>query len=215
MTNSYIMLDVNDERASAVAEVLSNKTCKRMLSLLAEKEMSESEIAAKLGIPANTAHYNVHKLIDAGLIDQTKSIFWSVKGKRVATYRLSNKKILISPKPMLRGIIPAVVISGILTIGVKLFWSGSSVVSFGANANYGAVSDYAANVVTKAAETTSSPAAGAAASAMIAPSAQRAADVAVQSTSIIASSGVQPWAWFLLGAWAALLIFVLMNMRRN
>jgi DNA-binding transcriptional ArsR family regulator len=206
MTNNYIMLDVNDERASAVAEVLSNKTCKRVLSLLAEKEMSESEIAVKLEIPANTANYNVHKLIDAGLIEQTKGIFWSVKGKRVPTYRISNKKILISPKPMLKGILPAVIISGILTIGVKIFFSGSSVLQSSAGAE-------TINYAAKASEGVMAAAPSATGIA-----AERIADTASQAasqTAILAGSSPEPWAWFLIGAWAALLIFVLMNMRRN
>lgn len=94
----YLNVDLNDPRSAAIAEVMTNKTCKKILELLAEKEMSESDIAAELEIPLNTVGYNIKKLLDAGLIEKTKNFFWSVKGKKIPTYRLSNKKIIISPR---------------------------------------------------------------------------------------------------------------------
>lgn len=35
-----LMIDLDDERAEKIAEVITNKTCKKILSALAEKEMS-------------------------------------------------------------------------------------------------------------------------------------------------------------------------------
>ena len=113
------MVDVNDARAGKIAEVISNKTSKKILTLLADNELSESEIAGKLDLPANTVNYNIKKLVESGLIEK-KSFLWSAKGRRVPIYRVSNKKIVISPKPILKGVLPAVLISGLIAFGIKL-----------------------------------------------------------------------------------------------
>ncbi|MBI2631720.1 beta-propeller domain-containing protein [Candidatus Pacearchaeota archaeon] len=94
----YLNVDLNDPRSAAIAEVMTNKTCKKILDLIAEKEMSESDISSLLNIPLNTVGYNIKKLLDAGLIEKCKNFFWSVKGKKIPTYKLSNKKIIISPR---------------------------------------------------------------------------------------------------------------------
>ncbi|MEK6934179.1 MAG: beta-propeller domain-containing protein [Nanoarchaeota archaeon] len=97
----YLNVDLNDPRSTAIAEVMTNKTCKKILELVTEKEMSESDIASSLNIPLNTVGYNIKKLLEAGLIEKSKVYFWSVKGKRIPTYRISNKKIIISPKRLI------------------------------------------------------------------------------------------------------------------
>src|SRR3989338_4499204 len=98
MNDKYINFDIDDPRALAIAEAMANKTSKKILSLLSEKEMSESDLASALELPLNTVGYNIDKLLNAGLIEKTKNFFWSVKGKKIPTYKISNKKILISPK---------------------------------------------------------------------------------------------------------------------
>jgi len=112
MSDKYINFDVDDPRASAIAEVMANKTCKKILSLLTEKDMSVSEIANNLNMPLNTIDYNVKKLVEAGLIEPIKSVFWSVKGKRIPVYKISNKKILISPRKI--GVMPLAMFAAIL-----------------------------------------------------------------------------------------------------
>ena len=97
MTNS-ILIDLNDPRTESIADVISNKTAKKILESLAEKELSQSEIALKLSMPANTVEYNIKQLESSGLIEKSKGFLWSVKGKRINKYRLSNKRIIISPK---------------------------------------------------------------------------------------------------------------------
>src|SRR3989338_6671681 len=101
MSDKYINFDIDDPRASSIAEAMSNKTSKKILSLLAEKEMSESDIASELTMPLNTVGYNIDKLLKAGLIEKTKTYFLSSKGKKIPTYKISNKKILISPKKLI------------------------------------------------------------------------------------------------------------------
>jgi inhibitor of cysteine peptidase len=126
MSDKYINFDIDDPRASAIAEAMSNKTSKKILSLLADKEMSGSDIAEALGLPLNTVGYNIEKLLKAGLIEKSKTFFWSSKGKKIPTYKVSNKKILISPKKMIStpvmaafGVIAALIILAILMISLQ------------------------------------------------------------------------------------------------
>ena len=109
----YLNVDLYDPRSAAIAEVMTNKTCKKILELVTEKEMSESDIASSLNIPLNTVGYNIKKLLEAGLIEKSKVYFWSVKGKRIPTYRISNKKIIISPKRLISAV-PIAMFAGIL-----------------------------------------------------------------------------------------------------
>ncbi len=129
MAEKYLNIDLNDERTGKIAEVLANKTAKRILLQLADKEMSVSEIAQELKIPLNTADYNIKNLINTGLIERSKNFFWSIKGKKILTYRVSNKKIVISPKISFRGLIPAILISGLLALGIKIYsdYSGTEI----------------------------------------------------------------------------------------
>ena len=112
VNDKYFNVDIDDPRAGAIAEVMSNKTAKKILSLIAEKELSESDIASELSLPLNTVGYNINKLLKAGLIEKSKTFFWSVKGKKIPTYKLSNKKIVISPKRLISA--PTVMIASIL-----------------------------------------------------------------------------------------------------
>lgn len=115
------MVDLNDSRSVMIAEVLSNKTAKKILGVIAEKPMSEGDAAKVLKLPLNTVHYNIQKLVKTGLIKQT-SFLWSVKGKRIPIYELSNKDILISPRSLTKGIIPAMVGSGLAAVGLNFLY---------------------------------------------------------------------------------------------
>ncbi len=201
MEKQYLMFDIQDARAEVIAEVLSNKTCKKILSLLTEKEMSETDVAKELGIPANTAHYNIQKLVSSGLVEVANKFFWSIKGRKVALYKISNKKVIISPKTSFKGIVPAVIATGIVALGVKIFTGNSNM---GSGDIYSASRDV---TLSKASESTTY---GAEAIAVTMP--YQTGDIAVQVGNI---GSIAPWSWFLLGAWAALLIFVLFNIRRG
>ena len=118
----YILVSLEDEKAGKLANVLASKTSKRILDLLAEKELSESEIAKELKMPLNTADYNIKNLLKTGLIEE-KRHFWSVKGKKIPVYKLANKYIVISPKKSrkITGILPVVIISTIFSIFILWF----------------------------------------------------------------------------------------------
>jgi DNA-binding transcriptional ArsR family regulator len=122
MVDKFIMVDMNDERTSKIAEVLGNKTSKSILSLISEseKELSASDISSKLKIPLNTTDYNLKKLINTGLIEETKSFFWSIKGKKIKTFKAANKKIIISTKPRIMGVIASALLVGVIGFSAKL-----------------------------------------------------------------------------------------------
>jgi DNA-binding transcriptional ArsR family regulator len=98
MAKKYISIDLDDSRIKDLADVISNKTSKKIINYLADREASETEMARDLKLPANTVNYNVKKLLKSGLIEKSKDFWWSVKGRKVVSYRVANQKIVISPK---------------------------------------------------------------------------------------------------------------------
>ena len=190
MTKSSIMIDLDDPRTEKIADVISNKTAKKIISILSEKELSEAEISDKLGIPANTVEYNIKKLDGAGLIEKTGGYFWSVKGKRIHRYKVSNKKIIISPKSLSRGIIPAIIGSIIIAIIIKIFVGVEIVGTYG-NDNTAMLKEARGAI------------------AAVQPPTQ------VSDLTYSAANSPNSWAWFLLGSLIALLIVVFWNYRER
>ena|SRR3989344_377276 len=185
MAKSSIMIDLDDPRTSKIADVISNKTTKKILSLLAEQELSETELSKSLEIPLNTIEYNINKLEETGLIEKAQGFFWSPKGRKVYKYKVSNKKIVISPRTITKGIIPTIIITTFLAFLIKvLLGSSQALVS---------QKDFQ--------ETAPIVAVGAAESMK-----------AVEPSNIIPSATISnSWAWFLLGAFLALAIFLTWN----
>lgn len=118
--DKFILMGINE--AGDVAEVLKNKTCKKILDFLADnKETSEKDIADGIDSPINTVEYNLKKLIKAGFVKKSKNFFWSVKGKKIEVYKLAKKHIVISPnkKPninALKTLLPIVLIIAITAL---------------------------------------------------------------------------------------------------
>lgn len=205
MAEKYIMLDMGDERAGRIAEVIGNASCKRILNLLAEREMSESDLAAELKIPLNTVEYNIRKLVEAGLIEETKKFFWSTRGKRIKSYRVVNKKIVISPRSSFRGIVPAVIAAVLGAIGIKMF--------IDSNVQTG-VKELAVNegsqMLTRGAEGAVSS--GVAEGIRAVPSYPGGREIVSGCANYLTS---EAWAWFLLGALIVALIIVIWNWREK
>ena len=84
MAGRSVLIDLDDPRMGVLADVLANKSSKRILSLLAEAELSASEVALRLSMPLTTVDYNMKKLARAGLIEKTRSLL-SSKGKARAS----------------------------------------------------------------------------------------------------------------------------------
>lgn len=120
--DKFILMNMDDARSKKVAEVISNPTCKKIVDYLAEnKEKSEEDIAKDLGIPINTAEYNLKKLVESGLVEKASNFFWSKRGKKINLYKLANKHIVISPKKrpdmnLLKTLIPVVFIAVVVLI---------------------------------------------------------------------------------------------------
>ena len=56
------MISMDDDKAKAMAGVLGNKTCKKIIDCLAEQETSEKDLADNLKLPISTVEYNLKKL---------------------------------------------------------------------------------------------------------------------------------------------------------
>lgn len=121
MVDRYINVDLNDKRIGKIADAISNKTCKKILDILSDKEMSGSDISEELKLPLNTITYNLDLLKEAGLVESGRDFFWSEKGRRIVKYKLANKKIIISPKARFTGLASAVLISGMVAFFIKIW----------------------------------------------------------------------------------------------
>lgn len=188
-TDKIISMDLNDSRMKYISEIFGSESCKKILNLLAEKELTETDIARELKMPLNSIDYNVKKLVKAGLIE-SGSHWWSVKGKKMPSYRVSDKQIVISPKRISSSVllIPALLVGGLISLTIKkviefnsyvpetnLFMAKSAV----ASASY--ASDVPAVISQQVAE----------------------------KTSFIGS--IPGWEWFLIGIWSGILIFFVFN----
>ncbi len=182
---SSISVDLDDPRIGKIADVISNKTSKKILMLLADGEISEGDISSKLGLPINTIEYNLKKLMEAGLIEKAQKFFWSVKGKKIPLYKVSNKKIVISPKSSSGGIISALLISGLIALGIKIFSSSSQDAIQTASDSSGGSASVAAPAI----------------------------ETALRATNEAYNTGVftyaNSWLWFLLGSLIAVFVIIL------
>jgi len=189
MTEKYLLFSLDDEKSKKLGEVISNSTCKKIVNLLAEKELSESDIAKELGMPINTAEYNIKKLVEAGIIEKAKH-WWSVKGKKINIYRVANKLIVISPKKSnvyskLKGIVPIVLISGILTAFLAWFYKPANIQIAERAFDAGKAMPQAAT-----------------------------GSEAVSGAVNIVSSVPNVWIWFLIGSLIAILAFVIWHWKK-
>jgi len=206
---SSINVDLDDPRIGKIADVISNSTAKKILGELAEagdSGLSESELSERLKSPANTINYNIKKLEEAGLVEKISGFLWSVKGKRMYRYRVSNRKIVISPRTGMRGVIPSVLISGLIALGIKVFAIDRSVISYGAETESLRGADYA---VSEGASVASDSA-----NMVVEKVVGGASDVGVEVMRTAGNTG-DIAAWFFLGALAGLLIFVLWSWHVN
>ena len=118
-SNKYIMFSMDDERIKNLAGVLGNKTCENIIDYLEKNdEASAKDISDALKLPMNTVDYNIKKLVESGVVEKKKKFFWSVKGKKIVTYGLSNKSIVISPKKTSIQSKAKTILTGILGVGI-------------------------------------------------------------------------------------------------
>jgi len=182
MAEKYIIFSLEDEKARALGEAISNPACKKIVNFLADKEASASDISKELGMPLNNVDYSIKKLIGAGIVEKSKKFLWSVKGKRIENYRVVNKVIVISPRKTevyskLKELVPAVFVSAIFTGVLGWYFRALAVVQKSADV---------------------------AAESLMAASAQ-----APLVSSYSPSYPLSPWIWFAFG-WVVMLFILFM-----
>jgi len=200
MEDKSIMVNLGDEKAKEISEVIGSKSCNKVLNLLAEGDLTVSDISGKLKMPINTVDYNVKKLRKAGLIEKA-SHFWSVKGKRMPTYKVSNRKIIISPRKSMAKIFGWTLgLTGLVALTIREFTKVTDIVTD--DLVVGSSKIFAE---TATASLESAP--------VILDGAQGGSAGFIQFLS-----GVSPWSWFLFGAWFAIFLFFAFTLyieRRN
>ncbi len=118
MTEKFLMVSLEDEQAKKLAEIISNKTSRRILDHLSNiEEASASDIAKKLNLPLNTIHYNIQNLVKSSLVE-CKEFKWSKKGREINLYKLAKKHIIITQKSdsLLKERLKAIFFVGVLSI---------------------------------------------------------------------------------------------------
>lgn len=189
MNKKYLLLSLDDSRMKNIAEILGNKTSNKMIDFLSElKEASEKDISDGLKIPLNTVGYNLKKMIQAGIVEETRNFFWSAKGKKIKMYKFANKSILISPKQKkissdVKQILPVALLSGIAAAGIKYYFADNQI----ANSQDAGVALYAMQKTTEV------------------------------GNNFISSSQYY-WLWFLAGTFFSIALFIIVktiNRRRE
>ncbi|MFA4960520.1 MAG: helix-turn-helix domain-containing protein [Candidatus Pacearchaeota archaeon] len=185
MNEKSVLISLGDSRLKQISEVMGNKTCNKILEFLGDRDGTVSDISNELKIPINTADYNVKKLIQTGLIEKS-SYFWSTKGKKMPIYRISNKKIIISPKKSRNvvSMILALGFTGIIAIILKKVTLTTELLY----QNIPVTLRESGTLTLKAADATSE---------------------AVSVPSIFTS--IASWEWFLIGAWFAIALFFVLS----
>lgn len=186
MDDKYVLVSFDDSRMKGISEVLGNESCKKIINFLAERKSSETDISRELGMPLNTVGYNIKKLLSAGLIEKV-NWFWSVKGKKMPVYKVSQKSIVISPKQkskMALKMLPVIVLAGIAAFFIRLFSMAGT-----------EISEEALNYPSAASEAVTAS-----------------GDIA-RASIIDTIWKVPSWEWFLIGALFALLVYFLVNLK--
>ena len=203
MDEKQIVVSLGDDKAKHIAEVIGSKSCNRILNLLADGDLTVSEISRKLKMPINTVDYNVKKLVKSGLIEKA-SHWWSVKGKKMLTYRVSNRKILISPRESVAKVFAWTLgLTGLTALTIKELLGRAS------------FKDAAMKVAMGSEEALYASTAGA--NSVLSDSAPIILEGAENGGAGLLSflAGINPWAWFLVGAWFAVFLFFAITLISN
>ncbi|MEN7981855.1 MAG: helix-turn-helix domain-containing protein [Nanoarchaeota archaeon] len=197
--NNFILMSLEDEKSKDLADVLGNKTCKKIINYLAEiKSASAKDISDELEIGMSGVDYNIKKLLKSGLVEKKKDFFWSKKGKKIVMYKVSNKSVIISPKnseisSKLKSLLPVVLLTGVSTFGVYVFEKikgTPAMIQKGVSTDAPSIRDgiYESMVNNEIA--------------------------GVVSQEIVSNAGGNLWIWFLSGAVLTLIIFTIVNWKK-
>jgi len=128
MPKKFVLVSLQEKKARRIAEVISNKTCRKMLDYMASvKDTTEGELSRKLRIPISTVHYNMKALMAAKLV-KSDEYHYSEKGKEVSHYRLANQYVIIAPaeekqalREKLKSLLPVALVAGFSAALIRLF----------------------------------------------------------------------------------------------
>ena len=85
----FLLVSLKEKEAKELAQVISSKTCRKILDALSKGSATESELSKMLKLPMSTIHYNLQLLIKSKLITADE-YHYSEQGKEVLHYSLSN-----------------------------------------------------------------------------------------------------------------------------
>ena len=113
---SFLLLNLKDDKAKKLAQVISNDSCRKILEFLTHNDKAtESELSVKLEIPMSTVHYNLQHLQKSKLI-KVDEFHYSKKGKEINHYKLAKKFIIIAPDESTPGLMEK--LKNILPLGL-------------------------------------------------------------------------------------------------
>ena len=93
--NNIQVFPTNDDRLKFLGEIFSNKSSKKILTLLLEKELTIMEISKETGISANLIIHHIKKMIDSDVVTITKESTNS-RGRPLRFYRAKPAIIILS-----------------------------------------------------------------------------------------------------------------------
>jgi DNA-binding transcriptional ArsR family regulator len=195
---SFLVVSLKESKTKKLAQVITNDTSVKILDYLANRDAAtETEISTALKAPISTIHYNLQALMDTRMV-KWNEFHYSEKGKEVRHYTLANKYILIAPagesglREKLKGILPisAILLAATFTIQ----YLSTKAIGF---ARLGGMMQEKA-LMTASDEVNQ----------LIAPSAPEAARLATQPY-IFAGLTQSLAFWFAVGAFSALLLYIL------
>lgn len=196
MAEKHLLFSLEDDNAKALGEAIANKTARKIVNFLTEEESSENKISKALGIPLNTVEYNLNKLLKAGLIEKSKKFFWSEKGKKIPTYKVANKIIIISPKKTsfskLKSFLPVFLVAATFSVFLWL---------------YNKTNTFTQQIIESK---DASLRALEAAPVMAASGASDAANITINI-----SQGLGPVEYFLIGMWSLIVIFFIYSLMKG
>lgn len=220
---SFLLVSLNENKAKKIAEVINNKTCRKILDYLTnKKDATESQMAKDLKIPLSTVHYNMKALMTARLV-KSDEYHYSTKGKEVSHYRLANQYVIIAPegdkhliREKLKSIIPAALIMGFTAGAIKFFSSLSGTLKMAASptmfkameAGVTEEIEYAgAKMITDQTVSASVPEAMEAATNTVPPTVQH----VVERAPEVASNAPEIALWFFIGAISGITVYLLVD----
>src|SRR3990167_2805351 len=124
---NFLLVSLEESQSKQLAEVLSNDTSRKIIDYLSEREdATETDLSKTLNIPLPTVHYNLQKLKEAQLV-AVEEFHYRKKGREIDHYKLANKYVIITPKPVkgiknaLKSILPVSIILAGLTMLLALY----------------------------------------------------------------------------------------------